>query len=232
MITVTLQQPEPTDLDAKVPALALAAKAITIRDVESHGAALAFVKDVTLAIAQVKELFREPKARAHQTHRAVTQAEKKLLDPLEQARQAVGDKCHVWAREQRRLADEARQRQEEQAQKEAEDRKLDQAQRAQDSGMPQEHVDAILEEPVKPAPVIVAPQVARVAGLGEATTWSATVVDLAALVKWVAQDTGNRLGFLQAHRPTLNAAARKEKDKLAIPGVVASSSTGFRRRAE
>ena len=72
-----------------------------------------------------------------------------------------------------------------------------------------------------PALTVTAPA-PKVAGIGTRRTWRAEVIDLRALARAVA-DGSVPLSFLAPNMAELNAAARLQRDALAIPGVSAIS---------
>jgi selenocysteine-specific translation elongation factor len=78
---------------------------------------------------------------------------------------------------------------------------------------------------VPPAPVL-APE-AKLAGANEATTYSAEVTDLAALIAYVAANP-MFVNLLQANGPALNSQARALKEAYAIPGTKLVRKTGLR----
>lgn len=85
--------------------------------------------------------------------------------------------------------------------------------------------DGIREERARAVPAPVVPSTPKVEGITFRETWTAKVVDLAALVAaaaahrpWVA--------LLKADQTALNAQARSLKSRLAIPGVEAVCSKG------
>jgi hypothetical protein len=84
--------------------------------------------------------------------------------------------------------------------------------------------EAILAEPVSAPIVTVAPQVAKVDGVSSTTRWSAEVMDLMMLVRYVAAHP-EWVSLLEANMPNLNRLAISQHEALSIPGVRAVKTT-------
>ena len=226
---VTIRQPRDTALERRARDLRTVADGVEVVGKGSHEDALVFLRNIAIAEQEVKILFTETKSLAHKAHRAIVAAEKKLLDPLKEARRIVSGKTAVYEREARRLADEQRRADEREARLLDEERRLDDAIAAEEAG-DDDLATEILDEPAS-APVVVArPETAKVAGVSSRTTWKAVVVDLRALVRYVAENDG-WVHLLDANTAALNNLARSQKGALRIPGVRAVSDTSHAVRA-
>lgn len=172
--------------------------------------------------------------------------ERKAREEAERAERAAREEAERAERE-RRAADEARAAEEKRkadeaaaaAKRDAEAARaagdaeaeelaaLEEAEAAEAGRRAQAERAAIKAEPVTaPAVVRVAPAVATVAGVSARTTWKARVVDPLALLKHVAANP-EWLNLVKFDEAALNALARTQKDRLALPGVQSFEEQGF-----
>lgn len=157
---------------------------------------------------EVIDTFADAKQKAFATHRAITAAEAKHLEPIDEARKIYKQKLDTFRQfeEKKRLAEESRLRIE--AQKQAEEMALKNAQEAHDLGLTEE-ADAILETPLVVAPAVVESTVPKSETVICRRYWA--VVTNPALVPdqhWIIDEQ------------KLNALARAEKkDGPLCPGV-------------
>lgn len=226
MSTLTIETPGTEALEVVGQGLVARAKAMTVRTVEEHGIGLEFLRSIAGAQKAVKDLFAPSKRAADVAHKEIVKAERSLLDPLEAARGLVGMKCATYTEEERRKAQAETLRLKAIARKEAEDRALAEAQAAEEAG-DKGLADEILSAPAPPPPPVhVAPKVAELRGVYERETWSAEVVDKAALVRFVAEHFEEWSHLLDPVMPQLNGLARAQRDMMRIPGVRAVRTVG------
>lgn len=192
------------------------AQSLKVSNQDEHGVALEVLKSIATAERRVKDLFSEPKAAAHKAHKAITEAEKKLLDPLQEARGIVSRKANSYEIEEQRKADEERQRLELEAKKQEEDRKLAEAASVEASG-DKEAAEQIIEEPIEIPVIHVAPKVAEVKGISSRETFRAEVVDFLALVTYVAANP-NKIALLQPNQVAINQLAKSMREGFELPG--------------
>jgi hypothetical protein len=184
-----------------------------------------FVKACREGERNAVELFKDPKALAHQTHRAITKAEGEIIGPFAQARGIVAGKAVAFAEEQEKIARQKRIEAEAVAKAEAETLALAEAAAAHDAGDSVAAMEILDEALTAPAPVVqVKAEVAKVEGVSSTKRWSAQVTSLAALVKWVALNPES-IHLLKANDAALNSMARAQKEAMRIPGVRAVSTT-------
>lgn len=248
---IVIERPDSAALAAENSALVQRANAIEVRSAAEEAEASVFLQGVASAAKAVKALFEAPKRAADQAHKSIVAAEKTLLAPLDSARSVVERKVVSFRAEQQRKADaeaarlreEARKAEEAQRKRDAEAAELAAIQEAAareaagdaagaaaalDRGA-QESAQ-IQAEPIAPVAVTVAPDVAKVAGVGTQRRWKAEVTDKAALIAFVASRLDWR-HLLDVNLPALNALARSQKQALAIPGVRAVVEEGLAIRA-
>lgn len=224
MSEIVLVKPDDTAMRSEMAPVLTAAQELEVTNKISHADGQSLLAGVSRMGKRVVELFAEPKKAAHKAHRAVCEAEGKLLNPLKEARNLISRKCGEYEAEQRRIAEKKRRELEAQARKQEEDRRLAEAIAAEEAG-DTATAEAILEEPPPPAPVIsVEPEVAKVDGVSSQTRWRAEVTDKVALIKHVAAHP-EWATLLDPNMPNLNQMARGAREGLQIPGVRAVSET-------
>lgn len=228
-MTTTIPVPDTAALEAAAPAIVREAKALVVASAEDAQAAGAFLVRVATERRARVEAVAPAKAAAHNAHKAMTALESRLVAPLDEARAIAEPKVAAWQRAERARVEADQRAAVEAARKAAEDRQLAMAEEAESFGM-DDVADAILDD--KPVPVVapVAP-VAPIAGVAARTTYRAEVVDLLALVRYVAANP-SQIGLLAANAAALNGLARALKNTLTIPGVrvVAEESVAVRAR--
>ena len=197
-----------------------------------------FLRDrVAPARKFIVELYKSQLARIRDLKADLESKRDALLGPIVEAERIGTKKCVDWRAEEQRQVDEENRKAREAAKKKAEDEALKLAERLTEQGRP-EAAEKMLTAAANgtlsvamPAPIVAAP--ARVAGVTFPTSWSAEVVDKAALVKYVAANCDAvpaLLAYLNANGPALNKVAQSQHEALAIPGVIATSSTGMSKR--
>jgi hypothetical protein len=95
--------------------------------------------------------------------------------------------------------------------------RLENAVIAEQQGMDEETVEAVLETPVAMA-VVAPPTYERSSAVTYRDNWQGVCDDLFALVKAVAKDR-SKLNLLQVNQSALNARAKSDKSLMNIPGV-------------
>lgn len=149
----------------------------------------------------------------------------KYIDPSAQAEGIIKRKMSEFMlAEQKRIAQE-RTQQTQINQEKATDDRASRAEALRAVGL-DEAADRVLSEPVKAVPVsrvAVAPA-PKVQGIHQQTRWSAELLDLATLIKAVADGKVASM-YLLPNMPALNQLAVATKETFDIPGVRAVSTT-------
>lgn len=179
---------------------------------------------VLQAVAEFKRAFRaewDPVvAAAYNAHKAATAARSAALAPLEEAEKEVKRKLSAWHAEERRRLEEERRRLEEQARLEAQARREAERAELERMGIPPEAVeDEMVPVEVEALATVQAPEKPKVEGVSVVRSYDAEVVDMLALVRWVAENPELGLGLLQPNVKALRALAKAQKDALSLPGV-------------
>lgn len=168
------------------------------------------------AIERVEQLFKDPKKKAFDAHKAVVAAEKKLLEPLQALKKTINDALSAWhakvrAEERARAAElAAEQRRIAQEQQKATAKALE------DAGQ-KEAAQQVREQPVivPAAPVSVA--TAPLAASTFIETWEGECTDIKALAAAVAAGTVPE-SALMVNQTLLNQQARTLKASFRWPG--------------
>lgn len=187
------------------------ATALTIFDAPSLDVAAAFLRDCATAKKSVEAKLAPAVDAAHKAHKALTALRSDLCAPFDKARAVVEPKVLEFQRAEAARREEERRAAEAAAKKAAEEAQLAAALDAAEAGH-DDAAEAILEE--KPLVVAFAPPPApKVDGVTERVTYSAKVVDFAALV------ASGRLELLLPNQSALDGLARALKGAMNIPGV-------------
>lgn len=223
--------------------LAQASK-LTVTDQASLTSAGDLLKGVVALRKKIEDDYAPAIEAAHQAHKAAIAGRNKHVTPLVEIEGLLRTKVGAFQQaerkrveeeeRQRRIAIEAEEKRVREAQAKAEEearaRQAEEAFEAACDGEP-EVAARIMTEPIEVAPiapVYIPPPapVAKVAGLSSRETWNAEVVDLHALIQYAATcPKAIAESLLVPNLSTLNAMARNSKAALAVPGVVAKSST-------
>jgi hypothetical protein len=197
------------------------AKLLTVRNPEEYRYACDFLKGVAQLRRQIAETFDPIIEQAHKAHKIAIAKKKETDGPLEVAEgqlkllvnRYLSDVERKRLAEEARLRDEARKAEEERARREAEERKLELAIEAEQSG-DMEVVEEILNSPteVQPSyipPVILPSVVEKQAGISRRTNWKARVIDEALVPR----------EFLCVDEQKLNRYAKAMQQKASVLGV-------------
>ena len=224
---VVLAQGKVASEEADITALVLSAEELRIAtddELQASSALLTSIKGRQKALSEIRLSITRPMDEAKKRVMEVFQP---AVERLGQAEATLKRAVLTYTQERaRKLRDEqaqlevAAEREREHLRKEAElQRKAGHEVRAEAS----EQLAETLAAPAAEAPV-------STAGVHVRTTWRAEVVDMAALAKACADGLVS-LELIEANMLALNARAREQKERLAIPGVRAVSEQGVSARA-
>jgi hypothetical protein len=200
------------------------ARAIAIRDQRTYTLAGTLLVDISALEREIQQHHKPIKDAAFAAHKAAVAAEKRLLDPLQDAKGILKRGIGAWEEEQERIRQEAERKAQEAARKLEEEIRLQQAVAAEQAGADQATVEEIMETPI-PIPVPIAPPTFdRVQGVSTSQRWRAEVFDIKLLCRAV---TLKKLPvtYVKPNLTTLNTKTRAEKSTLKIPGVRAVPET-------
>ena len=190
-----------TQLELQKEINALVQSEIEVVDQPSFALANGLISRLQAQKKKVVEFFADPKKKAADAHKAIVNAEKAMLMPVDTRINALKCATTRWyAAEQQRIAAE-----EEKAQKEAEEmEKL--AAEAEESGDSETAQEAIIAATLAQATVTVMP---KSKGTAMRELWSAVVVDPSLVPR----------EYLIVNQKALDALARATKGSVTIPGV-------------
>jgi hypothetical protein len=196
------------------------ANALVVDSPESLVSGEQMAVDIKAAIKTLHEELDPGIDKANKLHKHLTGQRKKYKDPLTAALGIAVGKTSTYRQEEDRKRREEEARLRAAAMKEAEEARLAEAEQLEKAGREIE-AQAVLDEPVKPPPVVLPQTLEKPKGLSYSTTWEAEVVEISLVPRQ----------YLMANMPMLNAMARSSKGQATIPGVKFRSKTGAARRS-
>lgn len=198
------------------------AKAITVTDSETYTVAGEMWKSIGDMMKEVDDTFNPIITAAHTSHKKALEQKAKYYKPLDDARRNIKRLMSDYDMEQERIRKEEERRLQEEARKREEERRLQEALEAEAAGE-KEEAEAILEEPVYVAPVVVQKSTPKMTG-GPIyqERWFATVTNIKDLCRAVANGQASPECVLP-NMPVLNKLAVALKTSMNVPGVRAES---------
>jgi hypothetical protein len=205
------------------------ATALEITDQVTYDLGVRMLGDVTAHEKKIIDHHAPVKAATHNAWKEACAAEKKLLEPVQWAKQIIRRAIAMWdekqehlRREQEGLAIEAALRQEEELRQAM-------AKQAAELGASQETVEEIKTTPLPLPRPVVGPTFERARGISTRVTYRAEVVDLRALCRAIA-DGKVSSEMVMPNQSALNKRASAEKETMNIPGVRIVRDTGIQDR--
>lgn len=202
---------------------------IVVKDEGSYVSAAETLKEIARTEKLIVDHHKPIKQAAKNAHTIAVAAEKKFLEPLNEAKIIIRGELITWTTEQERIRKEAERKLQEEARKKEEEERLAAAAKAENEGRSEAEVDLILDTPEPVAPVTVSESYAKVAGVSTRETWKAEVIDMRLLCQAIVEGKVP-IEFISPNMPLLNSMARKSKADLEIPGVKAIKETGVATR--
>lgn len=174
---------------------------------------------------QIVDHYKPLKEKAHAAHKAICDAEKTMLTPVQAAKREFSRAIGAWDAEQERIRREEQRKAEEEARRRATEEAEKLALDAIDHGATEEEINSIVEEAVTaPLPAVhVAPTYTRAAGVVTRETWHAELISLPLLIKAAAENPAAFGQYLTVNMSAANAAARSQKSAFRVPGLIAKS---------
>lgn len=214
-----IEAPDATAIRGEYQSVVQAAETHRISDKLTHEAGLVMLKSLAECERKVREKIDPIIETAHRTHKALTTLRSDLLRPIGEAREAIARKLTSYEHAERLKAEAEEARLRDLAQKQEEERQIMDAVFAEAMG-DAAVAEQILEQPVTTPVVHVAPEIAKIDGVVTRTTWRAEVVDKLAFVKWIVEHP-EWLGLVDVVAAGINALARSQRERLAVPGLKA-----------
>jgi hypothetical protein len=171
-----LQLVETNEVETRALSVVDQAKSVKVIDAESYVTAGQMYTSIVAMMKEVDDAFDKNIKRWHEGHKGAIADKAKYWNPLDAAKRAVKKALGDYDAEQERIRRAEEARLQEIARKEEEERKLAEAIAAEQSGDKQE-AEAIMEEPVYVAPVVVKKEVPKVEGVVFRTVWKFRIID-------------------------------------------------------
>lgn len=205
------------------------AKAIAITNQETYNLAANTLIEISQLEKQIRDHHAPIKTAAFNAHKTAVAAEKRLLDPLDEAKAIIKRSISNWTIEQDNIRREAQRKideAEKAKKKAAEDLILQAALEAEQAGVSSKVTEAIIETSVAQPPIKpIQTTYRKVEGVSTRETWHAEVTDILALCKAISEGKVSS-DLITPNMYKLNIEARLKKDKLTIPGVQAIKEVG------
>lgn len=233
-LEIRVAMPDETEQSELGAMIKCEAEMLCVEDAASYSAAGALFQRIKTVTKQVEALFREPKQKASEAHKAVVAAEKKLLVPLKEAEAIVEPKMIQWRRDQDRIREEQEKKAREELAARMEKERAEEAARLQREAdelaaagkvaaaeEAQAAATEVAETPVYVPPVVVQSEVPIVRGVSGRKTWDFEIVDATKIPR----------EFLMVDEQKIRGVVRAMKGQTQIPGVRAfeSESLAFRK---
>jgi hypothetical protein len=210
------------DIQAEANLLLDTTKQLEIKDEPSHELAMERLTAIVELKRKIREYHEPLKAKAYEAHRAVCEAESRMLAPVMQAENYLRQAISEYRASIRRLEIERAQKAQEEAEllaAEALEAKIEQAEA---NGASAAEVQVLIDQHV-PVPVSVPGKRFD----GDVRTWQAEVVDIRELCRAIASGTAPPT-YVTPNIAALNGVARSTRGALKIPGVRIFEQTKIR----
>ena len=157
-------------------------------------------------------------SKAHQAHAEALKQKRRITDPLTRAESLLKRNMGSYIQEQQRKQREEERRLREEAERVAAEAREVEIEEAEATGATTEEVAAIIQAPLRVAPVVTAPATPRMQGISSRENWKAEVTNLLALIKFVAANP-QFANLLQPNTVAIGGMARSMRSAMNIPGI-------------
>ena len=206
------------ELETRAVTLVDQAKALDIVDRQSYHLAAERLLGVAELRREITAHHAPMKKAAHTAWQETIAAEKKLLEPVEQAERIYKSGIATYESEQRRIEAEARAKAEAEARRQVEEAREREIQQAENEGADAQEVAAMIAAPLVVTPPQVEPSFQHAKGVSTAMNWKGQVTSLESLVKAIAAGQAN-VNLVKPDESAINALARATRGTLQIPGI-------------
>ena len=193
------------------------AKAITITNQQTYEQAANFIVAIATLEKEIKDHHKPIKDAANKAHKEAVAAEKRLLDPLLEAKGIINRRLGAWTQEQERIRQEAERKAREEAQKREEEARLKLAEEAAKQGATEETQMEILDTPIPMPQPVAAPTYRPISGVSGRTYWKWRIVDANQIPR----------EYLMVDEMKINGIVRAMKQSTKIPGIEVYPDTGM-----
>jgi hypothetical protein len=206
------------DLETRALTLAEQARAVEVTDQPSYELAAERLLAVADLRREIVAHHAPIKKAAHEAWQQVLAAEKRLLDPVTDAERIYKARIAAYETGQRRIEAEARAKAEAEARRLAEEAREREIEQAEAEGADVEEITAMIAAPLSVAPAEAEPAFHAARGISTAVNWRGQVTSLGALVKAIAAGKAN-ISLVMANEPAINQLARATRGTLEVPGI-------------
>ena len=205
------------------------AKAVEITDQVTYNVAVRCLDVATRLEKEIVDHHKDMKADAHKTWKTICSAEKKLLDPVLEAKAVVRKSIATWDEEQERIRREEERKALDAHREEEERLRQELASQAAKLGADEQSIEEIRMTPIPlPRPVIT-PTFQRASGLSTRETWKCEVEDVRKLCRAIGDGTVSPT-LVDPNMTALNGLARSLKTGFNVPGCRVTRETGLNDR--
>ena len=203
---------EQQQIEANIVKFSHNIQALTVHDDETLQEAGSALIQVKTYQKKVKETFGPAKDASYKAYIKVRDLYSKAMKPLEKGELFIKPMIRSYQVEQKRIADEAQRKAEAEAQKEAEDKRLEQARLLEAQGE-KKAADVILEIPVVAKAVVLPPPPTppKVAGVSMRDHWKAEILDMKALCVAIGAGKAS-VDYVLPNTQVLDKEARDHKE--------------------
>ena len=210
---------EQQQIEANIVKFSHNIQALTVHDDETLQEAGSALIQVKTYQKKVKETFGPAKDAAYKAYKEMGALFNKAMQPLERIEGMIKPMIRSYQAEQKRIADEAQRKAEEaqrkaqvEAQREAEDKRLEQARLLEAQGE-KKAADTILEIPVVAKAVVLPPPPTppKVAGVSMRDHWKAEILDTKALCAAIGAGKAS-VDYVLPNTQVLDKEARDHKE--------------------
>ncbi len=199
------------EVEKKALSMVDRAKGLTITSNEEFAVADGFCVALKELEKEIIDHHKDVKEKAWEAHKAAVAAEKKALEPVQEARRIAKGKMGEWHEEQERKRREEEDRLRREAKKKADDEAIAAAAKAEANG-DKKQAEAILNTPAQPAPVVL-PKATPKTTTTFRTVWKFRVENPNLIPK----------EYLTPDLTKIGNVIRASQGAIQIPGIVAYS---------
>lgn len=206
-----------TEVTEKALSIVEQAGMVKITDSKSYEVAGFLWKTIGEVMKEVKETFDPIVDAAFKAHKKACEQRSKYFDPLAKAQKEVKRLMGVWEAEREAERQAEQKRLEEIARKEEEERRLQEAIEAEEQAKANgateqeaaQEAEAIINEPVYVAPVVLPKETPKVKGLSFRTVWKFRITNLDAIPRQ----------YMIPDEKAIGAIVRSSQGRIRIAGV-------------
>lgn len=204
------------EVENKAVATVEKAQDMMIASNEDYKVAGDFLLDLKDLQKQINEFMDPIIKKAHEAHKEAIKQKKTVESPLKEAEKIVKTKMQAWYELEEKKRQEEERRLQEQAQKEAEEKRLAEAEALEKAGNDEAALNKLDEDVAAPT-VIVPKQTPKIEGVSNRQVWNYRIKDESKIPR----------EYMIPDRVRIGQIVRANKDRTDIPGVEVYSETNL-----